>query len=301
MKKRGLYIALVSALLLSLCNISASALTINTTTSATGYSAYIQYQANTPENAVATGIPEEPINYTIWVRVSTSGIGSSREYYIRVENYPPDPTCLGYNFGGWHFDSACTEKCSNMWVKRGTPLATLRQYTETTPLSLYAKWTEHDHTLADAVRENEVPATCAVKGSYDSVIYCSVCSAELNRTTTPIDKLTTHTYTDYRDAYCNVCGHMDPLSLSISIKKTESGRQMWLSFSKMVDVHDTRIIIGEFNKYGKLTDVIFFDDEQLTPMLTNIGTEIFLKENMEYKLMLLNSLYVPLLPVTQIK
>ena len=31
------------------------------------------------------------------------------------------------------------------------------------------------HTPAEAVRENEVPATCTEDGSYDSVVYCSVC------------------------------------------------------------------------------------------------------------------------------
>ncbi|MGN0700804.1 MAG: chitobiase/beta-hexosaminidase C-terminal domain-containing protein, partial [Oscillospiraceae bacterium] len=38
------------------------------------------------------------------------------------------------------------------------------------------------HTPAAAVRENEVPATCTVNGSYDEVIYCSICDAEISRT-----------------------------------------------------------------------------------------------------------------------
>ncbi|MBQ7637463.1 MAG: hypothetical protein IJS90_01005, partial [Clostridia bacterium] len=37
------------------------------------------------------------------------------------------------------------------------------------------------HTPAEAVRENEVAATCSSDGSYDSVVYCSVCEAELSR------------------------------------------------------------------------------------------------------------------------
>ena len=39
-----------------------------------------------------------------------------------------------------------------------------------------------DHTPAAAVQENVVPATCTAKGSYDSVVYCSVCKKELSRT-----------------------------------------------------------------------------------------------------------------------
>ncbi len=38
------------------------------------------------------------------------------------------------------------------------------------------------HTPADAVRENEVPATCQADGSYDEVVYCSICDEELSST-----------------------------------------------------------------------------------------------------------------------
>ena len=37
------------------------------------------------------------------------------------------------------------------------------------------------HTPAEAVEENRVEATCEEDGSYDSVVYCSVCGAELSR------------------------------------------------------------------------------------------------------------------------
>ncbi len=37
------------------------------------------------------------------------------------------------------------------------------------------------HTPAEAVKENEVAATPDKKGSYDSVVYCSVCNAEISR------------------------------------------------------------------------------------------------------------------------
>ena len=38
------------------------------------------------------------------------------------------------------------------------------------------------HTPGDPVRENEVPATCSKAGSYDEVVYCTVCHEELSRT-----------------------------------------------------------------------------------------------------------------------
>ncbi len=40
-----------------------------------------------------------------------------------------------------------------------------------------------DHTPAEAVKENEIPATETKDGSYESVVYCSVCGHEISRTT----------------------------------------------------------------------------------------------------------------------
>ena len=44
------------------------------------------------------------------------------------------------------------------------------------------------HTPAEAVVENKVDSTCHSIGSYDSVIYCSECAAELSRTEKTIEK-----------------------------------------------------------------------------------------------------------------
>lgn len=49
------------------------------------------------------------------------------------------------------------------------------------------------HTEADAVTENEVAATCTEAGSYDEVVYCSVCKAELSRETVTVPA-TGHSY-----------------------------------------------------------------------------------------------------------
>ena len=51
------------------------------------------------------------------------------------------------------------------------------------------------HTAGDAVIENEVEATCTEEGSYDSVVYCSVCGEELSRDTVTVDALG-HSYDD---------------------------------------------------------------------------------------------------------
>ncbi|MCD8376356.1 MAG: hypothetical protein LUD69_05385, partial [Oscillospiraceae bacterium] len=49
------------------------------------------------------------------------------------------------------------------------------------------------HSLAAAVTENEVAATCTTAGSYDTVIYCAYCGEELARATTTVPA-TGHTW-----------------------------------------------------------------------------------------------------------
>ena len=45
------------------------------------------------------------------------------------------------------------------------------------------------HTLGAVVVENEVDATCTVDGSYDNVVYCTVCTVELSRETITVNAL----------------------------------------------------------------------------------------------------------------
>ena len=72
------------------------------------------------------------------------------------------------------------------------------------------------HKSGTAVKENVVSATCSKEGSYDSVVYCTVCKKEISRTTVKISKLS-HTYKTtvvsptykaggYTIHKCTVCG-----------------------------------------------------------------------------------------------
>ncbi len=61
-----------------------------------------------------------------------------------------------------------------------------------------------NHTAGEAVQENVHNATCTEAGSYESVVYCSVCHEELSRETIAIPA-TGHTYGD--DGVCTVCGN----------------------------------------------------------------------------------------------
>ena len=58
------------------------------------------------------------------------------------------------------------------------------------------------HTPLEAVKENEVAPKCDVAGSYDLVVYCDDCGAELDRDTKTVDALT---HTDADGDY--ICDH----------------------------------------------------------------------------------------------
>lgn len=46
-----------------------------------------------------------------------------------------------------------------------------------------------DHTPGSPVRENEVAATDTAEGSYDEVVYCTICGEELSRVKKTVPKL----------------------------------------------------------------------------------------------------------------
>ncbi|GEM_PF-4037810 len=77
------------------------------------------------------------------------------------------------------------------------------------------------HTPDSPVIENEVPATCGQAGSYDDVVYCTVCNEELSRETKTIDPTGEHDYQLVEEAAptctedgvaahyeCTVCGKL---------------------------------------------------------------------------------------------
>jgi len=79
------------------------------------------------------------------------------------------------------------------------------------------------HIPGEAQHENEIPATCENAGSYDEVVYCSVCNAELSRKAVEVDAkghtpaeavkekevaATCEATGSYDEVvYCSVCNH----------------------------------------------------------------------------------------------
>lgn len=83
--------------------------------------------------------------------------------FVHVE--AQDATCT---VDGWSAYDYCT-RCD---VKEG-----------------YEKKVAPGHIKGDVVVENKVESTCASKGSYDNVVYCTVCEEELSRKAASIAKL----------------------------------------------------------------------------------------------------------------
>ena len=79
---------------------------------------------------------------------------------------------------------------------------------------------EHRHSPSEAKKENIRPSTCTVNGSYDEVVYCSVCGVEIIRETktleliahtSVIDKAIAPTCTVTgltQGSHCSVCGEI---------------------------------------------------------------------------------------------
>ncbi len=116
---------------------------------------------------------------------------------------------------GAHDYRAATTKlpsCVSSGVKTYTCSICGDKYTETIP--------KLAHTPADAVTENAIEATCASTGSYDTVVYCADCGAELSRETIVTDKTAHNVVTDApvaatcsrtgltEGSHCSFCGEI---------------------------------------------------------------------------------------------
>ena len=88
----------------------------------------------------------------------------------------PTPTKADYRFDGWY-----TAAVDGTKAESNAPVGS--NYT------LYAHWTHINHTDGTATTENKIDATCTTDGSYDEVVRCTVCNAEICRETKTIAAL----------------------------------------------------------------------------------------------------------------
>ena len=170
-------------------------------------------------------------------------VGTNGEETIKI---PENPTKDGYIFDGWYWDNGAWQKPFTANSLLDAPLSS--------DMSVYAKWncihsssdwiidkeatcnqagSKHKectkceevletaaidklttHTPGEAKTENFVDSTCKVEGSYDEVVYCSVCGTEISRTAKTVAKKTTHTPAEavtenFVDSTCKVEGSYD--------------------------------------------------------------------------------------------
>ena len=119
--------------------------------------------------------------WTVDVEPTCETVGSKSHHCSRCED-KADVTEIaanGHSFGEWTQTLAptCTEKGSE---RRDCDVC---EHFETRDIDA------NGHTNKEAVIENKIDATCTADGSYDSVIYCSVCNTEVSREAKTITKL----------------------------------------------------------------------------------------------------------------
>ena len=117
----------------------------------------------------------------------------------------------------------------------------------------------HDHSAADAVIENEVPATLNAPGSYDEVVYCAVCTTELSRESKTIEQLT--------GAVAAINGY-NYATLAEALAAVEEGQTITLLKPIVVAKGETL----ELNLNG--FDIAYTSDVMGEAMFTNNGTLI---------------------------
>ena len=128
------------------------------------------------------------------------------------------PTCTEVGYDAYEYCSNCNYTTYAEIVAKGhsyeaevtAPTCTAEGYTTYTCSvcddSYTADATEAlGHTEADAVVENEVAADCVNAGSYDNVVYCSVCDAELSRETVTVPATGDHVYAEVVDEKAATC------------------------------------------------------------------------------------------------
>ena len=163
-------------------------------------------------------------------RVILDANGGTGSGFVPVSNYGDDwivdlrgvtaPPC--HEFAGW--------KVGDEIYQVGDTYSNI-----TEDITAVAQWKEIPHTPKDAIRENEIAETCTSEGSYDEVVYCSVCGEEISRTPKTIAKKE-HNYkstivpaTFNKDGSitekCAICGHTKPAIAIPSVKTVELSKK----------------------------------------------------------------------------
>ena len=153
-------------------------------------------------------------------------------------------------------DASCTEAGKTVY----TAVAVFEEteYTDVKEVEIPAT----GHIPAEPVKENEVAPTCTEAGSYDEVVYCSVCGVELSRETKTVDAIghaygePEWTWTEENTAsvkfVCANCGDEQIVEAVVSSETfeptcTEAGKTVYTAVATFEEVEytDTKEIEGD--------------------------------------------------------
>ncbi len=106
----------------------------------------------------------------------------------------------------------------------------------------YAEKSANGHTEGVAVEENCVESTCIANGSYESVVYCSVCDAELSRETLTLQISDTHN--NVISGECSSCGIKESTA-GLEFALNEDGKSY--TVTGVGTCTESHIVIGIYN------------------------------------------------------
>ncbi len=97
------------------------------------------------------------------------------------------------------------------------------------------------HTGGTPVEENRTEATCTVDGKYDSVIYCTVCDAEVSRETVTVAATGIH---NVQNGVCTACGGRESTPGLLYIQNADG---TYTAMGIGTTCTETDIVIGIYN------------------------------------------------------
>ncbi len=125
-------------------------------------SAYINFDANAPDDELVSNMPTEAIKISYkYYHDASDGM---TEYYYAWETTPRTPTCENYTFIGWYKEKEC--------INKYPPTSSYSQQESVFPTVIYAGW-QCKHL--DLITCDPRPATYDEYGIAETYWECSIC------------------------------------------------------------------------------------------------------------------------------
>ncbi len=258
-----------------------------------GYTTYICSKCNDSyidDATEATGHNYEP---SVTAPTCTDDGYTTHTCTVCEHSYTDSKTdALGHNYDSVVTDPTCTDG----GYTTHTCTVCEHSYTDSKTDAL-------GHTAGDAVEENRVEANCTNNGSYDTVTYCTVCEAELERVNNVINAIghiNGETVTENTIAptctengshddvvYCTVCntevsrtnvtdnalGHKE--SEAVVENRVESTCTVAGSYENVIYCSACNAELSKVKQFLELKDHAYVDHDAKAPTCTDIGWDAY--------------------------